>query len=368
MIRLAAPHIDDNDVAAVERVLRSGHLVQGREVAAFEEELRTVVGSRHAIAVTNCTSALHLALIALGVKAGDKVIVPAFSWPATANVVASSGATPVFIDIDDSTFAMRPELLARSLREPGVKAVIPVHPFGEMADIAAIVKEAAATDVPVIEDAACALGAVDNGGPAGRWGAMGCYSFHPRKAITTGEGGAIVTEDGALARRLRMLRNHGLDPDAATPDFVLAGLNQRMTEFQAALGRTQLRKLDGLISERRRLARRYNDLLRGSGLVTPEPRSSSSHVFQSYVVLVPPELAAERNAIISRVRDAGVEVSIGTHHIPLLRWYRETFGYKVADFPVTDSVAARAITLPLHAYLTLADQDKVVEVLRAAVN
>ena len=365
MIRLAAPDIDDHDIAAVSDVLRSGHLVQGREVASFEAELSALLGSSHAVAVGSCTSALHLALLALDIGPGDEVIVPAFSWPATANVVVCCGATPVFVDIDEHSFAMDIAGLSRAISSSRrVHAIIPVHPFGAMADIRRVVTEARVATIPVIEDAACALGASIEGRPAGRWGAMGCYSFHPRKAVTTGEGGVIVTDDPAQARRLRMLRNHGQDPEAPSPDFVMAGLNQRMTDFQAALGRSQLRKLPALLAGRRAMARRYDELLAGSTLRTPVAIEPSAHVYQSYVVLLRRERAGDSDAIIAEMRAAGVEASIGTHHIPLLRYYRSTFGCAPGDFPVTDSVAARAIALPLHSRLTPDDQARVTEVLR----
>jgi perosamine synthetase len=368
VIRLAAPHITDDDVDAVVDVLRSGQLVQGREVAGLEGALCEVVGSKHAIAVTNCTSALHLALVALGIGPGDDVVVPAFSWPATANVVAFCGARPIFVDIDQRSFAMRPDALQSVLADhPRVRAILPVHPFGEMADIAAIASAGAACGVPIIEDAACALGALAGGAFAGRTGAMGCFSFHPRKAITTGEGGAIVTDDADLARRLRMLRNHGIDPDATTPDFAVAGLNQRMTEIQAALGRSQLRKFDWLIAGRRRLAARYNELFNGSSLQIPMPAEESAHVYQSYVVLLPTDRASDRNTIISRMRAEGIEVSIGTHHIPLLRFYATLFGFKKGDFPTTDSVAERAIALPLHAFLTDEEQIRVANTVQSMI-
>ena len=366
MIKLAAPHIDDDDVAAVASVLRSGQLVQGREVATFEAELSALVGSAHTVAVGSCTSALHLALLALDIQAGDEVVVPAFSWPATANVVAACGATPLFVDIEPDTFGMRADALRETLEmHSRVRAVIPVHAFGAMADIESISRETKERKLVLIEDAACALGAKAGTMQAGRWGTMGCYSFHPRKAITTGEGGAIVTDDASLARRLKMFRNHGIDPESATPDFVLPGLNQRMTEIQAALGRTQLRKLDRLIAGRRAMAARYDELLKGSSLTIPRSVDAERHVYQSYVVLLRSDRAAERDAIIARMRAAHVEVSIGTHHIPLLRYYRSTYGFAKGQFPMTDSVASRAIALPLHAYLTDEDQGRVAELLRA---
>ena len=200
VIRLARPEITEDDIEAVAAVLRTGHLVQGREVAAFEAELARYVGAPEAVAVGSCTSALHLALLALGVGPGDAVVVPAYSWPATANVVAVCGATPVFADIEHDTMAMCPDALAATLRRRvDVKAVMPVHPFGGLADMRAIGQLAAARGVAVIEDAACALGSSLDDRPAGTWGVMGCFSFHPRKTITTGEGGAITTSDGTLA-------------------------------------------------------------------------------------------------------------------------------------------------------------------------
>jgi perosamine synthetase len=365
VIRLARPHIDDDDVAAVTATLRSGHLVQGPEVAAFESELSSFLGGGHVVAVNSCTSSLHLALLAIGVQQGDEVIVPAYSWPATANVVVCSGARPVFVDIEETSFAMNPDALARATREhPRAKAIIPVHPFGEMADMVRIADLAAKAGTPIIEDAACALGACFENRYAGRLGLMGCYSFHPRKAITTAEGGAVVTDDSAVARHLRMLRNHGLDPDASPPDFVLPGLNQRMTEVQAALGRSQMRKLVMLIASRRRQAAEYDELFAGSRVRTPVARGSATHVFQSYVVLIPEDRARDRDTMIRKLREAGIEASIGTYHIPLQRYYRETFGYRTDHFPVTDRIAARALALPLHAYLTPEEQGKVVEELR----
>jgi perosamine synthetase len=364
VIRLAKPYIDDEDIAAVTAVLRSGQLVQGPEVAAFESELSGFLGGGRVVAVNSGTSALHLALLSIGVREGDEVIVPAFSWPATANVVVCCGARPVFVDIEETSFAMRPEALDDALRShQRVKAIVPVHPFGEMAAMDRISAIGSQNGIPIIEDAACALGASYDGRLAGRAGLIGCYSFHPRKAITTAEGGALITDDAKLANRLRMLRNHGLDPDASTPDFVLAGLNQRLTELQAALGRAQLRKLTTLISLRRTQATEYNRLFEQSRVLTPLARSASSHVFQAYVVLIPEDRESDRNAIIRGLREAGIEASIGTHHIPLLRYYREAFGFAPGDFPITDRVANRAIALPLHAYLTTQEQARVAEVL-----
>ncbi|HEX8686992.1 MAG TPA: DegT/DnrJ/EryC1/StrS aminotransferase family protein, partial [Pyrinomonadaceae bacterium] len=264
MIRLAVPSIGEEDLAAVREALASGYLVQGARVAAFEEAVAVYVGARHAVAVSNCTSALLLALMALGVGPGDRVGVTTYSWPATANVIALCGAEPVFVEIDAATYNMDPGRLEEALACHELKAVLPVHAFGLLADMPAIMGLADRYGLAVVEDAACALGAAADGRQAGAWGALGCFSFHPRKAVTTGEGGVVTTDDDAAARRLRALRNHGLDPAAPGPDFILPGFNNRMTEMQGALGLTQMTKLDRIVAARRRAAARYDQLFEGS--------------------------------------------------------------------------------------------------------
>ena len=437
MIRLTIPSIEDDDLAAVREVLASGYLVQGRHVAAFEEAVAACVGVPHAIAVSNCTAALHLSLLALGVGPGDSVAVTAYSFTATANVIELCGAKPLFVDIRPDTFNMDPARLAEALaREPAgrVKAIIPVHTFGQMADMPAILAVAAKHGVPVIEDAACALGAAlacaePAGGegaqraetgnrkseignaacrPAGAWGLMGCFSFHPRKAITTGEGGMVVTRDAGLAAKLRALRNHGQDPAAPSPDFILPGFNYRMTDLQGALGVTQMAKLPRVISARRERAAVYDRLLAAFGpksqaanrnsqegshaegaegqsqqrkekseignrksemgaIQPPAVAPGARHVYQSYVVLLPREAAGRRDDIIAALKAQGIETTIGTWHIPMLSYYRRTYGYREGDFPVADDIFARALTLPLHERLGGEDQARVLDSLCACL-
>jgi perosamine synthetase len=359
MIRLTIPAIDEDDLRAVREVLASGYLVQGRRVAEFEEIVAQYVGTEHAVAVSNCTAALHLTLLALGVGPGDRVAVPTYSWPATANVVALCGAEPLFIEIEPDTYNMDPDALEVALSSTKVKAVMPVHVFGAIADMPRINDIAERYGASVVEDAACALGAALENKKAGAWGLMGCFSFHPRKAITTGEGGMITTNDSSLVTKLRALRNHGQDPDATTPDFVLPGYNLRLTEFQAALGTSQMSKLEHIIEGRRAQAANYDRLLKGEGLKTPASAAKSGHVFQSYVVLVPTRLASRRTEIIGTLRQHGVEATIGTYHLPLTTYFRQQGGYAIGDFPVTDDVATRAISLPMFEGLTLAQQEQV---------
>lgn len=368
LIRLARPDIDDADVQAVAEILRTGWLVQGPRVAEFERRVAARVGTAHGVAVANCTGALHLALLALDVGPGDSVAVAAYSWPATANVVALCGAEPVFVDIDPLTWTMDPARLARALAENGrVKAVIPVHTFGGLADLPALLQAVEPYRIPVVEDAACALGATLQGRPAGSWGRVGCFSFHPRKVITTGEGGMITTSDAVLARKAQALRNHGQDPDAPSPDFILPGFNLRLTEFQGALGLAQIARLDRLLAHRREVAGWYAQALTGLGLVLPGALAPESHTYQAYVVLLPVAVSDRRAALIARLKAEGIETNIGTHHLPLTTWCRTRGGHRPGAFPVTDDVARRALALPVHDGVGRADVERVAERLGAAL-
>ncbi len=371
MIRLSVPSIEEDDLQAVIEVLRSGYLVQGPQVRAFETKVADYVGSKYAVAVTNCTAALQMALLALDVRQGDLVVVSSYSWISTANVIELCGAQPVFVDINVDTFNMCPNHLEEVLRSlfsnretsRKVKAVLPVHTFGQIADMPSILETADRYGLPVIEDAACALGADFEGRKAGNWGVMGCFSFHPRKAVTTGEGGVITTSDDELYWKLQALRNHGIDPSKETTSFVMPGFNNRMTEFQAAMGQTQLAKVDRIIQARREAARRYTELLRGTAFIVPELADSTRHVFQSYVVLLPEELALNRVQVVQKMREMGVEVTIGTWHMPLTDYYSKRYGYHSGDFPNTDVVFARSLTLPLFEGITLEQQQYVVDCL-----
>lgn len=368
MIRLAIPTIEEDDIQAVVDVLRSGFLVQGPNVKAFEEAYAKYVGVEHAVAVTNCTCALYLALLALDVGAGDKVAVCTYSWPATANAIRMVGADPVFVEIEGETFNMDPSALATTLAKvPGIKAVMPVHTFGGSADIAAICAISAAAGVPVIEDAACALGTEQGGKRAGSLGAMGCFSLHPRKAITTGEGGMVTTNDAALARSIKLWRNHGQDPDAGRPDFVTFGHNLRMTDFQGAMGLSQMKKLERIIAARLGAARAYDALLEGTGIRRPLALAGSRHVYQSYVVLLPTALRGKRDEVVQAMKRREIETTLGTYHMPLIRYYRGWGKFNPGDFPVTDDVAERALSLPIYEGLSGDDQRTIIRCLLESI-
>jgi perosamine synthetase len=366
-IPITKPSIDEEDLQAVAEVLASGQLVQGPRVAEFERVVAQRVGTTHAVAVTNCTAALQLALLAVGMKPGDRVAVPTYSWPATANAVVLCGATPIFIEIERSTYGMDPDALRDCLREVRCDAVVPVHPFGGMCRIDELREISTEFGLPVIDDAACALGASHGRTAAGAWGSVGCFSFHPRKAITTGEGGMLTTNDDRIARTLRILRNHGQDPDVRAPDFVAAGFNTRLTEFQAALGLSQMRKLERIVNARRERAGIYRHLLEGSGIEPPLELSGSHHVYQSFVVLLPQPAAAKREEIIKELQDQGIQTTVGTYHMPLIRFFRSSGKFSEGSFPITDQVASRALTLPLYEGLAHAEQQRVVDTLVEAV-
>jgi len=371
VIRLTIPSIEEDDIQSVSEVLRSGYLVQGSKVKAFEEKVADYVGTHYAVAVSNCTAALHLALLALDVKPGDLVVVTAYSWISTANVIELCGASPVFVDIQPDTFNLDPACLAVTLSKlmadsetaKRVKAILPVHTFGQMANMPAILEIASQYGLPVVEDAACALGATLKGKQAGSWGVMGCFSFHPRKAITTGEGGIITTNDAALVRKLRALRNHGMDPDASSIDFIMPGFNYRMTEFQAALGLTQMDKLDRIITKRRDLAANYDRLLQNTAIQSPIVGIDSCPVYQSYVVLLPESLANSRQELIQQLRNQDIETTIGTYHMPMTTYFSSRYNYQKGDFPTTDKIFNQSLTLPLYETLSKEECCEVVDCL-----
>jgi perosamine synthetase len=366
-IPITRPVLGDAELAAVAAVLDSGFLVQGARVAEFEQLVAAETGTAHAVAVSNCTTALRVSLLALGIRPGDRVVVAPYSWVATANVIELCGATPVFVDIDPATFNMDAALLGdrlaalKSAGELGtVRAVMPVHTFGNPAGIAEIVDVATTFGIPVVEDAACALGASD----AGSLGAIGCFSFHPRKIVTTGEGGMIVTDNDDIAEFARTFRNHGQQMVDGSVEFVMAGDNLRMTDIQGAIGVAQMARLHDLVAARSQLATRYDKLLASLQFV-PQRRSPDAAV-QSYVALCPPDLAAL--AVITGLRARGVEATVGTNAIPFTHYYAAHYGITEPALPNTADVARRAVTLPLYPQMTEAEQDTVVRTLEDVVH
>lgn len=361
MIRLVVPEMGDEEIAAVAAVLRSGYLVQGQHVAEFERRVAEYVGVRHAVAVSSGTAALHLALAALEIGPGDEVIVPDFTFPATANVVALLGATPVLVDIDPTTFNVRTDHLAAAIT-PRTRALLPVHLFGQPAAMDPILTLAAQHSLPVIEDAACALGATYHGRACGSLGRLACFSFHPRKAITTGEGGMIVTDDDALAERLRLLRNHGMAPGPTGMSFTLPGYNYRLTEMQGALGEVQMGRLEAIIARRTQLAELYQTALADEPrILRPAVIADVRPVWQSYVVRLAAPL--DRAAVMARLRADGIESTIGTYAVSA----QPAFAATGAVCPGAVEAYHRGLCLPLHSRMDTTDVELVVDSLLRAL-
>jgi dTDP-4-amino-4,6-dideoxygalactose transaminase len=351
VVRLAKPDVGEEELAEIREVLESGTLTMGPKVAEFEALLATAAGTTRAVAVSSGTAALHVAVLALGIGPGDEVLVPAYTFPATANVVALAGATPVLVDVDPVTMNMDPADAARRVTAR-TKAILAVHLFGRPARIEEL------PDVPVLEDAAGALGASRAGRPCGSLGALGCFSFHPRKIVTTGEGGAVTTSDDTLAERVRSLRHHGWSPSDGYVDLPEPAFNYRLSDVLAALGIPQLRRLDELHAAYDRIAEGYAERLAHLDLVLPAPDRGDRHGWQAYVVQVD-----ERDAVLAALRGQGIQCQIGTYALHRLGAYRGGGSY-----PGAEAAFERALALPLHASLSDDELDRIGQALDKLVS
>jgi dTDP-4-amino-4,6-dideoxygalactose transaminase len=376
-IPIAKPILDEREVEAVRRVILSGWVTQGPEVAAFEREFADLVGAPHACAVSNCTTALHLALLALGVSAGDEVITVSHSFIATANAIRYCGATPVFIDIEPGTYNMDPARIEPAISDR-TKAILCVHQLGMPCDLARIVEIGRRRGIPVIEDAACAIGSeiLWNG----VWERIGkphadiaCFSFHPRKVITTGDGGMITTANPEFDRKFRLWRQHSMSvPDTVRhgardvifESYPEVGFNFRMTDMQAAVGRVQLTRLASIVDERRQIAAQYTARLTQVPGVRPpvEPAWARTN-WQSYCV----ELAAgcDQRAVMQRMLDEGISTRRGVMNAHLEAPYEVEA--RRASLPSSEEAQQRGVILPLSPGMTAAQVQEVCERLAAAM-
>jgi perosamine synthetase len=372
-IPISLPFTGEEEWQALREPIFSGWLTQGPKVAEFEKAFALRHHVKHALAVSNCTTALHLALVALGVTAGDEVLVPAFTWVSTANAVMYCGATPVFVDVDPYTFNIDTKEIQKKLTAK-TKAIIPVHLFGLCADIDEIKR--IAPNLGIVEDGACAAGSGYHHRPAGSLGDIGCFSFHPRKSVTTGEGGMLTTNDDALAEKLNMLRNHGASISEEQrhkgprpyilPEFDAVGYNYRMTDLQGAIGVVQLSKLDTFINERQQWANYYQQELSAiSWLRTPIVPQGYKHGWQSYVLFIDEQKSPmRRNDIMEVLQQQGISTRPGTHAVHMLGYYAKTFNIKPQDFPGAFACNEYSMSIPLHNRMSAEDYAYVVAALK----
>ena len=365
MIPAAKPIIGEDERAAVDRVLRSGMVAQGPEVAAFEGEFGTqLVGGRTCVAVNSGTSGLHLGLLACGIGHGDEVIVPSFTFAATANAVALTGATPVFADISPDTFNLDPESVREALTER-TTAVMPVHLYGHPADMDALRALTAEHGIQLFEDAAQAHGATYHGKPVGRFGSFAMFSLYPTKNMTSGEGGMVACADDEIARGVRLLRNQGMEKQYANE---VIGLNNRMTDIHAAIGRVQLTKVGAWTQARQENAATLDEALGGiDGVVVPPVREGCTHVYHQYTIRLAGATAQERDQVVTALREehrvgCGVYYPTPNHELVSLSRFAPDH-----ELPETARAAAEVVSLPVHPSLTQADLERVSDAVDAVV-
>jgi perosamine synthetase len=373
-IPLLRPWLGEEEIQAVAEVLRSGWICQGPRVMEFEEGLAAWIGVGHGVATNACTSALHLALHLSGVGADDEVIVPSFTCMATANAIHHAGGRPVFADIDPHTFNMDARWAEQAIT-PRTKAMLVVHQIGLPADIAAFQDLARRKHLAIVEDGACSLGATYRGKRVGALGSPTCFSFHPRKMITTGEGGLIATDDADLAQRARVLRATGASSSdlerhrakgTLVQQYADVGYNYRMTDLQAAIGVVQLRKLDAMVEERTAQAQHYDRLFRDMDEIEPPfVPAHSTHAYSSYLIRLRANCPLRRDELLKQLASAGISCRVGIqplHHEP---FYREQWGRTV--LPHTEEAAANTLFLPIFPGLRSGQQDQVASAIANAI-
>ena len=365
-IPIIIPDIDFSDVVNdFERIVTTGTLTSGPFVVDFERSIADHVGVNHAVATTSATTALHLALTVLGVGPGDEVLLSDFTFPATANAVIQTGATPVFVDSSADDFAMDPEH-ARTLVSGRTRVIMPVDPFGQPADHTSLERLAAETGARLVVDAACSLGASRDGRECGAHGDMGCFSFHPRKVIACGEGGMVTTDDPVVADQLRLLRNHGSRrSNEGVVEFVEPGFNYRMSEMPAALGLSQMERIEQILRDRRLTAGRYDEAFLGMSEVrVPEASTDAVWSYQSYVVVLDERI--DRDVVVSGMANCGIETTVGTYachqHPAFSKWVSRS-----GDLPNSARFARQALTLPVVPRMTTAQVDRVVKTLSLTI-
>jgi perosamine synthetase len=364
-LRLAAPHFGSEVSAAIEDVLASGHLTLGPAGGAFEERVAAEVGRQHAVAVSSGTAALHLALAALDIGPGDEVILPDFTHPATGHVVLHQRARPVLVDVDPVTYNLHPGAVEQAF-SARTRLVIAADMFGLPADYGSIEPLVRERGIPLLCDAACSLGARVAGLPAAQHGAAATFSFHPRKVLTTGEGGMVVTDDAAFAGRVRRLRNHGVERVNGQPSFTEAGFNYRLSDVLAAIGVAQVPLLEKLVLRRNELAAELSERLQGiPGIQPPRVPEGMRSTFQAYVALL--DDGVEREALIRALADDAIEATVGTYALHAQTSFQRACGTSPGDVPTSWALSQRTLALPLHPSLTSEDTAGIAAAVRGAL-
>ncbi len=381
-VPIARTSLTKEEINSVIDPLESGWIVQGPKVKEFQEKWSNFTDTKHSIAVTSCTSAMHISLAAAGFKSGDEAIVPAFTWISTANVVEHLGGKVVFCDIDLDTFNINVDHIESKITKK-TRAILPVHLFGLSADMDPILELANKYNLIVIEDAACGFGSYYKGIHVGNFGDTGCFSFHPRKAITTGEGGMITTSSDSLSKKLNRLRDHGAeasdlqrhlgDKPYLLADHPDAGFNQRMTDIQAALGSSQMDRANQISKERKRLAKIYDEELSAiSWLKLPNVPENYDHGYQSYPCIFSPEKISEknivkinqgRNSLMNELLAKGISTRPATHAVHMLKYYSNKYNISPNDYPNSWFANECSISLPLFHGLKADEQEYVIKVL-----
>lgn len=377
-MNITAPLFDEKEIINLKKCLDSGWVTQGPFTSEFEKKVQEIQQVKFGFAVTSCTAALHIAAHVLQLGPEDEVIVPAFTWITSANTAEYVGAKVVFADVNPWTFNLDPQAVERAIT-PKTKAILAVHLFGLSAPMDELKALAGSKGIAIIEDAACAIGTTYKGRPVGAIGDIGCFSFHPRKAVTTGEGGLVSTDNEELATLIAALRNHGSggvdSEDAKEPKpwtmarFPYLGFNYRMSDIQAAVGCAQLEKLDAILEGRKACAARYDRLLeRVDGILTPkDPDGTGGHTYQSYVTRVSEGGIELRNKIMLNLQSEGVQTRPGTHAVHRLEYYAKKYNLNPRDFPLAAMCEDTTITLPIFPGMTEENQQKVVSIIEKAL-
>ena len=358
-IPLVKLKLSQSDIDPVIDVIKSGMLVNGPVVESFERQLSSFLDVRYAVCLSSGTAALHLGLLALGIGRGDEVIVPAFSYPASANAVEICGGRAVFVDSASDDFNIDDTLIENSLT-PNTRAIMIVHNFGRPCEMTALRTISAKYNIPIIEDAACALGSSISGETCGSLGRLAAFSFHPRKILTTGEGGAVVTDDPLIAEKIRQFRNHGQALGKGI-EFVSPGFNYRMGEMQAALGVSQMKRFKNVLRERRNAARYYDDAISKIGYLKIPSNTTRKSNYQTYIALV---ADSHRDDLIEHLKNNNIEAGIGTYSIPHTAYYAEKYRVTRSDYPNSYGYYKNLISLPLYEGITREEQDSVIESLK----